>query len=189
MNWRDMNARASAQPTPEGEPEPTRSSFDQVYEEHFDFVWANLRRMGVRPSQLEDAAQDVFIVVHRQLGGFEGRSSVRTWIAGVAWRVASEYRRHESRKGAEPLPEELPAPGPDPHRAAVHAEAVRLLDELLQRLDHDKRAVFVLADIEGLTVPDIAGALGVNLNTVYARLRAARKIFERALQQRNGSGR
>jgi RNA polymerase sigma-70 factor, ECF subfamily len=161
--------------------------FEQIYEDYFDFAWTNLRRLGVRAPHLEDAVQELFIVVHRRLSEFAGRSSLKTWLAGIAWRVASEYRRHESRKGgAEPLPEDLAAAGRDPHAAAVHAEALRLLDQLLAKLDEDKRVVFVLAELEQMSVPEIAEVLTVNLNTVYSRLRAARKAFDQALQLHKG---
>jgi RNA polymerase sigma-70 factor (ECF subfamily) len=158
-------------------------SFEQVYEEYFDFAWIMLRRLGVRSAHLEDAVQELFIVVHRRLSEFAGRSSLKTWLAAIAWRVASEHRRHESRKGGtEPLPEDLPTADRDPHRAAVHAESLRLLDHLLGQLDGDKRVVFVLAELEQMSVPEIAEALAVNLNTVYSRLRAARRAFDEALQ-------
>ena len=157
-------------------------TFEQIYDQYFDFAWTNLRRLGVRPAHLEDAVQELFIVVHRRFGEFAGRSSVKTWLAGIAWRIASEYRRHESRKGgAEPLPETLVARDPDPHGAAVAAEALRLLDTLLGQLDQDKRAVFVLAELEQMSAPEIALVLSVNLNTIYSRLRAARREFNQAL--------
>jgi RNA polymerase sigma-70 factor (ECF subfamily) len=166
--------------------EPTEvrgQTFNQIYDQYFDFAWANLRRLGIPAAHLEDAVQELFIVVHRRLGEFAGRSSLKTWLAGIAWRIASEHRRHESRKGgAEPLPETLVAPGCDPLGAAVHAEALRRLDSLLAQLDEDKRAVFVLAELEQMSVPEIAQALAVNVNTVYSRLRAARRTFDEALQ-------
>jgi RNA polymerase sigma-70 factor (ECF subfamily) len=172
-------------------PSPGRiPSFEQIYEDYFEFVWTMLRRFGVRSPHLEDAVQELFIVVHRRLGEFAGRSSLMTWLAAIAWRVASEERRHESRKGeTDPLPEDLAANGRDPHSAAVHAEAVRLLDRLLGELDQDKRAVFVLAELEQMSAPEISEALAVNLNTVYSRLRAARKAFDEALQLHKGNER
>jgi RNA polymerase sigma-70 factor (ECF subfamily) len=158
-------------------------SFDEIYDQYFDFAWANLRRLGIPTSHLDDAVQELFIVVHRRLREFAGRSSLKTWLAGIAWRIASEYRRHESRKGGgEPLPETLVAPGRDPLGAAVHAEALRQLDALLNELDDDKRVVFVLAELEQMSVPEIAQALAVNANTVYSRLRAARMTFDEMLR-------
>lgn len=165
-------------------------SFDEIYDQYFDFVWANLRRLGIPASHLDDAVQELFIVVHRRLREFAGRSSLKTWLAGIAWHIASEYRRHESRKGGgEPLPDTLVAPGRDPLGAAVHAEALRQLDTLLNELDDDKRVVFVLAELEQMSVPEIAQALAVNVNTVYSRLRAARMTFDEMLRlSRKGAG-
>jgi RNA polymerase sigma-70 factor (ECF subfamily) len=167
-------------------PEPNEAQghmFDQIYEQYFDFAWANLRRLGIPAAHLEDAVQELFIVVHRRLGEFAGRSSMKTWLAGIAWRIASEYRRHESRKGgAGPLPDTLIAPGRDPLGAAVHAEALRQLDSLLAQLDEEKRVVFVLAELEQMSVPEIAQALAMNVNTVYSRLRVARRTFNEALR-------
>ena len=158
-------------------------TFAQIYDQYFDFAWANLRRLGIPAAHLDDAVQELFIVVSRRLAEFAGRSTLKTWLAGIAWRIASEYRRHESRKGgAEPLPDTLVAPGRDPLGAAVHAEALRRLDALLDELDEDKRAVFVLAELEQMSAPEIAQALALNVNTDYSRLRAARTIFDEALR-------
>src|SRR5262245_19722044 len=68
-------------------------SFKEVYDEHFRFVWRSLRRLGVPESDVADAVQDVFIVVHRRLGEFEGRSKVTTWLYGICYRVAHDRRR------------------------------------------------------------------------------------------------
>jgi RNA polymerase sigma-70 factor (ECF subfamily) len=170
------------------QPEQTGAlGFEQVYDQYFDFVWANLRRLGIPSAHLDDAVQELFIVVHRRLGEFAGRSSMKTWLAGIAWRIASEHRRHESRKGGgTPLPDTLVAPGRDPLGAAMHAESVRQLDALLNELDEDKRVVFVLAELEQMSVPEIAQALDVNMNTVYSRLRAARMIFDDVLRLAKG---
>ncbi len=158
-----------------------RVDFDGIYDQTFDFVWRSLRRLGVPDAQIDDAAQDVFIVVHRRLGEFEGRSSVRTWVFGIALRVASDHRRALRRRGPhESLGDDVPGTGADPQRAAERLEGLRLLDTVLDALDDDRRAVFVLAELEQLTAPEIAEALSVPLNTVYSRLRLAREDFERA---------
>lgn len=159
-----------------------RLSFASVYEAHFDFVWRNVRRLGVAEINLDDAVQEVFVVVHRKLPEFEGRSSVQTWLFGILRRVARDHRRVEKRRGLlDELPPELADTAPRPDDEAGKQEAVRLLDRLLQHLDEDKRAVFVLAELEQMTAPEIALALDVKLNTVYSRLRAARREFEEVL--------
>src|SRR5262245_17748857 len=119
--------------------------FDQVYEEHFAFVWRSLRYLGIPPSMLDDAAQDVFVVVHRRLDEFAGRSSMKTWLFGIAHMVALALRRRERRTAShQPLPAELPSPARGPDRQLESAEAARWLDAFLETLGDDKRAVFVL---------------------------------------------
>lgn len=168
---------ASAAPGP-----PSAIEFDAVYEAWFPFVWRSLRRLGVAPSNVDDATQDVFLVAHRRLGDFEGRSSIKTWLFGIALRVARDHRRLVRRKGGhEALPDTVRDAGPSPHDAMERAEAARLLESLLDALDEDRRAVFVLAELEQMSAPEMSEALGVPLNTVYSRLRAARADFEKAL--------
>jgi RNA polymerase sigma-70 factor (ECF subfamily) len=160
-------------------------AFEAVYDATFDVVWRNLRRLGVPDAQLDDAVQEVFLVVHRRLSEFEGRASLKTWVCAIVTRVASDHRRVLRRKspgatsGESPVdPDSVPDAAPDPQASAEREEGVRRLHALLDALDDDKRTVLVLADLEELAVPEIAEALGENLNTVYARLRAARKDFE-----------
>jgi RNA polymerase sigma-70 factor, ECF subfamily len=174
--------------------EPTAPSavaappFEDVYEELFGFVWRSLRRLGVPEPGLDDAVQDVFVVVHRRLPEFAGRSSLRTWVFGIAHHVASEHRRRERRKGGhEPLDMAMADSAPGPVELTARAEAVRELDRILATLDEDKRVVFVLAELEQMTAPEIAEALGISPNTVYSRLRAARRDFEAALSASGGS--
>lgn len=169
-----------------GYPPPPMSAamerFDALYEEHFDFVWRSLRRLGIPESQVDDCGQEVWITAYRRLGDFEGRSSARTWLFGIALNVARNARRTVRRKGgADELDEQRHAhQGPTPETAAERSDARRTLERLLDTLDDDRRAVFVLAELEQMTAPEIAEALGVNVNTVASRLRAAREDFERA---------
>ncbi|HEU4407494.1 MAG TPA: sigma-70 family RNA polymerase sigma factor [Polyangiaceae bacterium] len=168
-------ARVEAPPAAGGVP------FELVYNDYFDFVWRSLRRLGVAESSVEDALQDVFVVVHRRLDEFGGRSSLKTWLFGIALRVTHDHRRRVRRKGGhEPLDEAVADPAPGPQERAANAEMIGLLDRALDALDDDRRAVFVLAELEQMSAPEIAEALGVKLNTVYSRLRLARQDFERA---------
>jgi RNA polymerase sigma-70 factor (ECF subfamily) len=164
----------------------TRLDVSAIYDQHAGFVWRTLRALGVDESRIEDAVQDVFVVVHRRAAEFAGRSTVETWLFAIARRVAHDHRRHVRRKGGgEELPCDLVDPAVlTPHEAVEHAEAARLLTQLLDQLDDDRREVFVLVELEQLPVPAVAEALGVNPNTVYSRLRAARKQFERAIARR-----
>lgn len=159
-----------------------RISFDDVYEQCLDFVWRSVRSLGVREPQLDDAVQDVFVVVHRRLAEFEARSTIKTWVFGIAVRVARDYRRREQRKGGlGVLDFDVLDDRPGPEEQVETADALRRLAKLLDVLDEDKREVFVLAELEQLSSPEIAELLGIKLNTVYSRLRAARREFEVAL--------
>jgi RNA polymerase sigma-70 factor (ECF subfamily) len=158
---------------------------EAIYDEYFDFVWRSLRRLGVGRSSLDDALQDVFLVVHRRLAQFEQRSSLKTWLFGICLRVASDYlrkRRHRTL-GSEPPPDLADASSPDPLEQAARGEAVAFLDAQLAELDPDKRAVFILAELEDMSCPEIAEAVGANVNTVMSRLKAARTQFEAALKR------
>jgi RNA polymerase sigma-70 factor (ECF subfamily) len=147
-------------------------------------VWRALRRLGVREADVEDVCQEVFVVVHRRLGDFEARSSVRTWIYGIAVRTASDYRRRASNVRevvtATP-PDELSRD--DPHDALSVEQARAVLDRLLDQLDEDKRAVFVLYEIEELPMNEVARAVGCPLQTAYSRLHAARSKIEDATRR------
>jgi RNA polymerase sigma-70 factor (ECF subfamily) len=163
-------------------------TFESVYDELFDFVWRSARRLGVADAAVDDVVQEVFLVVHRRLSGFEGRSSIKTWVFAILLRVVSDWRRGQRRKGGLASYDQLAVDGEMrderaacPAATVEQAEAVRLLHRLLGELDDDKRAVFVLAELEQTTAPEIAELLGIPLNTVYSRLRAARLEFEKTL--------
>lgn len=159
-------------------------SFDSIYEAYFDFVWKNLRRLGVEESSVDDAAHDVFIVVHRQLSRFDGRSH-KSWLFAIAQRVAWHYRRSHARRRTDPLEDHAPiadsATSPDVCHDQRQASA--LVQQLLEQLPDDRRAVFVLSELEQMTMPQIAQVLAIPLNTAYSRLRLARRDFSAALHR------
>lgn len=168
------------------EAEPT--SFADVYDRYFDFVWRIARRLGVRPGALDDVVQETFLVVLRRLA--EPRTStLRTWIYGVTVHMVRNHRRSLRRKSPHEVG--LRAPELDvladvehegPERAAQKAEAARTLYRILHDLDDDKREVFVLVELEELPAAEVAEVVGVNVNTVYSRLRLARAEFEEAVR-------
>ena len=170
---------------PPGTPDAATSAdardFVALYRAHFGFVWRILRRLGVPDEQLDDAAQEVFLVLHRRVTGLAPEVSLRSWLFGTARRVAADMRRgkhrHERRLQALAVVEG-DRPG---ERPGEQAEAADFVQRFLAGLDADRRMVFVLADLEGMTAPEIAEALEVKLNTVYSRLRTARAEFERAV--------
>ena len=174
----EMPAAALAQAM---QPEFAVPSFDEVYEAHFAFVWRILRTFGVPDAALEDAAQDVFVVVHRRLPEFEGRAQITTWLFAIARRIAQAQRRKDGR--TDPLEEE-PIGGADTFAAFSRAQAAATVMAILDTMDEDKRMVFALVELEQLSVPEVARMLDLNLNTAYSRLRPARHAFEIAVRAR-----
>jgi RNA polymerase sigma-70 factor, ECF subfamily len=157
-----------------------RAEFEALYEEHFAFVWRALRSFGVPQASLEDATQDVFVVVYRRFGTWE-QASLRAWLHGVARRVAASRRRTDQRhdRKLEALPR-----GENVHAIDERVDARQQLARLaaaIDRLAPERREVYVLAEIEGMRPPEIAAMLGCNLNTVYSRLRRARAQLSAAL--------
>lgn len=167
-------ARADAQPW----------TLREIYEAHWGFVWRALRAHGVREADLEDQTHEVFLVVHRKLAGFEGRSSLTTWLWGIAARVASDWRRraHIRREQITAAPPE-PAPRPEqsPDTQAAEAQARATLAWILDGMPDEQRVVFALFELDGVAADDIAALVGCPLNTVHSRLRLARRHFEKAL--------
>lgn len=158
---------------------PLAITIEELYRANFQVIWRGLRRLGVAERSLDDALQDVFLVAHRKLGTFEARSSHRAWLFGIALRVAREYRRRDARLQLDETA--VGAAAARPHSEIEARREIEQLDKILGTLQDDQRAVFVMTEIEGFSAPEIAEALAVNLNTVYSRLRLARRAFERAL--------
>ena len=154
-------------------------SFREVYDAYFNFVWRVAANRGVPSAALADVVQEVFIVVHRKLETFENRSSLRTWIAGIVRRVVADYRGKRGNRAAGDQPIEVePAADAGSHEALERRAALELLDALLAKMNEEQREVFVLHEIEQLSGAEIAELTGANENTVWTRLRTARRIFE-----------
>ncbi len=158
--------------------------FDQAYRTTFSFVYRCVRRMGVDVSSVDDVVQEVFLVVYRRWADFDASLSLRGWMYGIVARVVHEHRRSTRRRARvlEPVDSAaLPAhPSPEsagPERLLAQQQALTKLGRLLDQLDEPKREVLVLTELEQMTAPEIAQALGVNLNTIYSRLASARKRF------------
>lgn len=153
----------------------------------FGFVWRTAANRGIPRAALDDVAQEVFIVVDRKLHEFEGRASLRTWIAAIVRRVLADYLKKRSNRpaGDEPLERE-PAAAAASGEALEQRAALELLDSLMAKMTDDQREVFVLHEIEELSGAEIAEISGVNENTVWTRLRAARRIFQDGVARRPG---
>jgi RNA polymerase sigma-70 factor (ECF subfamily) len=163
---------------------PDLPALHAIFRAHAAFVLRILRRMGVPEADLEDAAQDVFVVVHRKLPGFDGRTELRSWLFGIAHRVALA-RRRRAHVRHEIASSDLDARGavPSTNDAATQLDARAQLVDAIDRLDADKRAVFVLYEIEGFSMQEIAAAVECPLATAYSRLRLAREVVRVAIER------
>lgn len=183
-----LRATASAAPLSLTSEEQQR--FHALYCEHFNFVFRNLRRLGVQPAATDDALQEVYLVVLRRIGDLQRDTHTKAWLFAIILRVASNQRRSSRRRGtAEPLADEsLVSPQPGPFDLTARTEAAQFLHAFLSSLDDNRRAVFIMAELEQMTAPEIAQVLAANLNTVYSWLRTARVSFSKALEQMHAAG-
>lgn len=164
--------------------------FRAVYEAEFDYVYHSLRRLGVADRDLEDLAHDVFVAFYRGLASFEPGRPVKPWLFGICFRVASDHRRrarHRFEVGGDVGPDgtsrEFADAGPLPDEQMSRAQDRRLILGALAALDLDRRAVFVMHELDGFSMPEIAAALSAPLNTCYSRLRLAREAFASAVRR------
>lgn len=162
--------------------EPARGvpSFQELCARYFEFVWKCARALGARSDEIDDVVQDVFLVVQRRSADLKEERFARSWIYGIVRRVASSHRRQRRVGGGEPDVESLSSSQPSPFAAAERRSEVGVLMKLLDGLDERKREVFVLSEILEMTGNEIAETIGVPMNTVYSRLRAAREEFDAA---------
>jgi len=153
----------------------------EVFEQHHDFVWRSLAHLGVPRAVVDDATQDVFMVVHRRLDHYRRDMPMRSWLYGIARRVAYRYRT-QAAKSQRPHPVST-SETKAPDDVVAIQEAANLVSSFLTDQPPEQREVFVLAELEGLSGPEIAAALGAKLNTVYSRLRLARRQFARVVKR------
>jgi RNA polymerase sigma-70 factor (ECF subfamily) len=150
-------------------------ALEGIYTAHFDAVWHHLRRMGISEADREDLAQEVFLIVHRRLPSYDPSRPMRAWLIGIATRVALHYWRSARRRPGDKIasPSELELAAAIAVGETDH-DARELLNALLATLDHDRRATFLLHEVEGFTVPEIAELTETPLNTVYSRIKRTR---------------
>ena len=174
--------------TPTGSPVAAEERIRWLVDTHFDFIWRSLRRLGLSPADAEDGAQEVFTVAVRRLDDIvPGRE--RSFLFGTALRVASTHRRrarhrYEQLDGAA---QDHGDSGPSPETLAERRQARAVLDQLMEELTLEQRTVFVLYELEEMTVPDIATLLEVPVGTVASRLRRARAAFADAVERLRAS--
>ncbi len=158
--------------------------FRAVFEAHFSYVWNALKRLGVAIRDLEDLTQQVFLQVHGQLSSFDTRRPMRPWLFSFAYHAASNYRslaRHRvelSIVGPEPIDSQ-----PAPDEQLITRQELELAELALTRVALERRAVLLLHEVEGHSIPEIAETLEIPLNTAYSRLRLARQEYETAVRR------
>jgi RNA polymerase sigma-70 factor, ECF subfamily len=152
-------------------------TFDYVYGAHFDFVWRAVRGLGVPPAHVDDAAQEVFLVVYRRLATLEDPRALKAWLWGIARRIAKDHRRARARRGTsvELDPERATHTGQDPERIHAERQSIQAVSSYADQLDDERRELFFLALVEGLPISEVSELLGQNPNTTYSRVRAMRR--------------
>jgi RNA polymerase sigma-70 factor (ECF subfamily) len=159
---------------------PVPATFEELYHDHFDFTFRTLRHLGVPPAALPDALQDVWLAVHRQLSGFEGRSTHRTWLFSISLNTARNVRRWRRRHDhTAPLSEDMADQGPDPEQLRAGREALGLVQEFMLTLDEERRVLFISQLLEHLSAAESAELLGIDTAGVYHRVRDLRRGFKR----------
>ena len=148
------------------------------------FVWLSLQRLGVQPADMDDVAQEVFMIVHRRLDSFDRNTRITTWLFGICLRAAANYRRGR-RSRREVLAGDATDGGLSAFAAAddllARREERHVAEWALSHLDMEKRATFVMFEVESLSGEEIAKIMNVPLGTVYSRLHAARRQLEKVV--------
>jgi len=162
----------------------TLPPFQAVYADYFEFVWASVRRLGVNASVTDDVVQDIFIAIHSHLHTVQRPEALKSWIYSVTRRTVSNHHRALRARGGNATTvalDQIESHQPTPFEVTEKNSNLQVLASLLAELDETKREVFVLVELEEMSVPDVADALDIPLNTAYSRLRAARLAFEAAV--------
>jgi RNA polymerase sigma-70 factor (ECF subfamily) len=178
-----MNAPEGT-PSASGQSEPL--DFRKLFDAEVHYVWKTLRRLGVKPSDVEDVANVVWMTVHRRLDTYDRTRPVRPWLFGIAFRVAlAEKRiarnRYEVLAADDGHADTVPSEAPAPDEQLSARDAHRLVLAALQSIDVDRRAIFVMHDMDETPMNEISATLGVPINTAYSRLRLARSEFKAAV--------
>jgi RNA polymerase sigma-70 factor (ECF subfamily) len=189
MTDRDRSGQLEAVPEPARQPDVRHglAEFDDLFLAHYGFVCRILHGMGIDAASVEDVAQDVFVVLHRRLADYDQQRDVRSWLWGIARRVASMHVRTKSRaqRKLQAMPD-ASAPNGPVERVELREDA-EFVRAVLASMPRAQCEVFVLTEIEAMSGPQIAETLGLELNTVYSRLRAARERFRAAIAKREAT--
>lgn len=158
--------------------------FRAIYESEATYVFATLRRLGVPESDLPDVTHDVFVTVVRRLADYDHSRALRPWLFGIAYRLAADYRRlarhkHEVSDASSDPPDAAPAAD----EQLAEEQTRRLVIDALQCIDHDRRGIFIMHDLDEQPMAEVATVFAIPVNTAYSRLRVARKEFEAAVRR------
>jgi RNA polymerase sigma-70 factor (ECF subfamily) len=160
------------------------ASFENLYEQHFEFTWRVLRHLGLGGASVNDACQELWLVVHRRLPTIALDTHVRTWLFGVAVNVVRNQRRSAARRRCDPtLPASLAAPGLDPEAAHAARETWTAVQSFVEALDEEDRWIFVFNVIERMSANETALALGIEVDSVYQRVRTLRRALRKRLDR------
>jgi RNA polymerase sigma-70 factor (ECF subfamily) len=155
----------------------------EMVQQHHDFVWRSLRRLGVPLADVDDAAQRVFWVATRRISDI-AVGSERAFLFGTSLRVVSELARAPDRRrliDGEPGDQADPAPGPDV--LVDRSRARELLQEILVAMPLELRTALVLFELEQMTKTEVAEVLGIPVGTAASRRRRARDEFKAQLRR------
>ncbi len=186
-----MHAELPPSPEPEAarglDPPAERQEFAAIYREQARFVWRSLGQLGVRPADIEDACQEVFLVAHRKLEEFDWSRSLRAWLFGIAMRVAAAHRRRAHRRYEQAEAEPDAVTRAPQEGEVARRQAAERLERILDTLGEAQRAVFILYELQELPMNEVATIVECPLQTAYSRLHAARKLVTAAIAASGGA--
>ncbi|MBK8238574.1 MAG: sigma-70 family RNA polymerase sigma factor [Deltaproteobacteria bacterium] len=156
----------------------------ELFRTHHPFVWRMVRHLGIPPSSLDDATQEVFVIAGRKLPELTSLAQPRAWLFGIARGLAANWRRSSERRRAreDAWAQAEPSAQAQPDRELERRQAAASVETFLAELGEPFATTLVLVDVEGLSAPEVAEATGAALNTVYSRLRTARQRFDRFVE-------
>ena len=172
-----VNTRPLLLPLGDELPDERGCRVTAMVESHYDAVWRALRRLGVPDRSVDDGAQRVFLVAARKVDAIRPGEE-RPYLMGIALRVAADARRAIVRHGDVAEADARVADTTEGADVLVDRKRARvLLDAIVVSMPTDLREAFVLFELEGMTAPEVAAAMGVPLGTATSRLRRARELF------------
>lgn len=180
----ESRARPNEEAVPSASSTPVSAEFAELYSAEIGHVLRSLRRLGVGLRDLEDVAHDVFLAAYRKFGDYDRGRPARAWLFGFSFRVAADHRRLARHKYEQGLTIDHADARPLADEQLADEQSRRLLLLALEDLEFERRGIFVMHELEGHVMPDIARTFGIPLNTAYTRLRLARRDFEDAVRKR-----